>query len=149
VPDLLGIQTLLSLFAIALIPIAIMIAILRYQLLDIRLVMSRFVLYLLLSALVIAGYLGLITLLDHVVGGGRSAEQSAIIVLVLAVIFHPVRVWLQRRVDRLFYGSRYDPIRALADVGSRLGEDASGRSGLQGALAALCEPSGFRLPQFG
>ena len=50
VPDLLGIQTPLSLFAIALIPIAIMIAVLRYQLLDIRLVVSRFALYLLLSA---------------------------------------------------------------------------------------------------
>jgi hypothetical protein len=37
-PDLLGFQTPVTLFAIALIPIAIMIAILRYQLLDIRLV---------------------------------------------------------------------------------------------------------------
>ena len=35
--------------------------------------------------------------------------ESAIIVLVLAVIFNPLRVWLQRRVDRLFYGSRHDP----------------------------------------
>ena len=47
--------------------------------------------------------------------------ESAIIVLVLAVIFNPVRIWLQRRVDRLFYGSRQDPVRALAEVGSRLG----------------------------
>ena len=83
-----------------------MIAILRYQLLDIRLVVSRFALYLLLSALVIAGYLGLITLLDRALGGDRTAVESAIIVLVLAVIFNPVRIWLQRRVDRLFYGSR-------------------------------------------
>ena len=40
VPDFLGIQTSLTLFAIALVPIAIMIAILRYQFLDIRLVVS-------------------------------------------------------------------------------------------------------------
>jgi two-component system NarL family sensor kinase len=144
VPDLLGLQTPLSLFAIALIPIAIMIAILRYQLLDIRLVVSRFALYLLLSALVIAGYLGLIALLDHVLGGGRTAEESALVVLVLAVIFNPVRVWLQRRVDRLFYGSRQDPVRALAEVGSRLGADAYGSSGFEGALAALCET--LRIP---
>ena len=121
IPDLRGVETPLSLFAIALIPIAIMIAILRYQLLDIRLVVSRFALYLLLSALVIAGYLGLITLLDRALGGDRTAVESAIIVLVLAVIFNPVRIWLQRRVDRLFYGSRQDPVRALAEVGSRLG----------------------------
>jgi hypothetical protein len=139
VPDLLGFQTPLSLFTIALIPIAIMIAVLRYQLLDIRLVVSRFALYLLLSAMVIAGYLGLITLLDHVIGGGRPAAESAVVVLVLAVIFNPVRVWLQRHVDRLFYGSRQEPARALAEVGSRLGEESSDGTGLEGALAALCE----------
>ena len=53
-----------------------MIAILRYQLLDIRLVVSRFALYLVLSAFVIAGYLGLITLLDRVVGAGRSVDRT-------------------------------------------------------------------------
>jgi two-component system, NarL family, sensor kinase len=144
VPGWLGIQTPASLFAIALIPIAIMIAVLRYQLLDIRLVVSRFALYLLLSAFVIAGYLGLVTLLDRALAGSRTAEESAVVVLLLAVIFNPVRVWLQRRIDRLFYGSRQDPARAVAEVGSRLGEHASGSTGLEGALAALCET--LRIP---
>jgi two-component system NarL family sensor kinase len=139
VTDLLSIRTPVSLFAIALIPIAIMIAVLRYQLLDIRLVVSRFALYLLLSALVIAGYLGLITLLDRALAGSRTAEQSAVVVLLLAVIFNPVRVWLQRRIDRLFYGSRQDPARAVAEIGTRLGEHDSGSTGLEGALAALCQ----------
>jgi signal transduction histidine kinase len=138
VPDFLGAESPLTLFAIALVPIAIMIAILRYQLLDIRLVVSRFALYLALSALVIAGYLGLVALLDHVLGAGRSAEESALVVLVLAVLFNPLRVWLQRRVDRLFYGSRQDLARALAEVGSRLREGTSA-SGLEDALAAVCQ----------
>jgi two-component system, NarL family, sensor kinase len=137
VPDFVGTETPLTLFAIALVPIAIMIAILRYQLLDIRLVVSRFALYLVLSALVIAGYLGLITLFERVLGAGRSAEESALVVLVLAVLFNPLRVWLQRRVDRLFYGSRQDPARALGEVGSRLREDTSG-TGLEDALTAVC-----------
>ena len=139
VTDWLGIQTPVSLFAIALIPIAIMIAVLWYQLLDIRLVVSRFALYLLLSALVIAGYLGLITLLDRVFAGSRTAGESAVVVLLLALIFNPVRVWLQRRIDRLFYGSRQDAARAVAEVSSRLGEHGSGSTGLEGALAALCK----------
>ena len=96
-----------------------------------------------MSALVIASYLGLITLLDRALGGDRTAVESAIIVLVLAVIFNPVRIWLQRRVDRLFYGSRQDPVRALAEVGSRLGTDSSGGIGLEGALAALCDTLRF------
>jgi signal transduction histidine kinase len=144
VPDLLGTQTPLSLFAIALIPISIMIAVLRYQLLDIRLVVSRFALYLLLSGLVIAGYLGLVALLDRALAGSRTAMESAVVVLLLAVIFNPIRVWLQRRIDQLFYGSRQDPARAVAEVGSRLGEHAPGSTGLEGALAALCQT--LRLP---
>lgn len=138
-PDLLGFQTPFVLFAIALIPIAIMIAILRYQVLDIRLVVSRFALYLLMSAVIIVSYLGLITVLDRILGDGRTAAESAVIVLLLAVIFNPVRVWLQLRVDRLFYGSRQDPARALAEVRGRLREDPPGSTGLSGALAALCE----------
>jgi two-component system NarL family sensor kinase len=139
VTDLLGVQTPVSLFAIALIPIAIMIAVLRYQLLDIRLVVSRFALYLLMSAVLIAGYLGLITLLDRALAGSRTAQESAVVVLLLALIFNPVRVWLQRRIDRLFYGSRQDPAGALSEVGTRLGEHDSGSAGMEGALAALCQ----------
>src|SRR4029453_13087279 len=82
IPDLLGVQTPLSLVAIALIPLAIMIAVLRYQLLDIRLVVSRFALYLLLSAVVIAGYLGLIALLDGALADSRTAGHSAEVVVV-------------------------------------------------------------------
>ena len=68
VPDLVGKQTPASLFAICLVPLSITVAVLRYQLLDIRLVVSRFVLYLLLSGLVIATYLGLVALLHRFVG---------------------------------------------------------------------------------
>ena len=139
VTDWLGIRTPVSLFAIALVPIAIMIAVLRYQLLDIRLVVSRFALYLLMSAVVVAGYLGLITMLDRALAGSRTAQESAVVVLLLALIVNPVRVWLQRRINRLFYGSRQDPAGALAEVGTRLGEHDSGSAGLEGALAALCQ----------
>ena len=58
--------------------------------------------------------------------------------LALAALFNPLRVWLQRRVDRLFYGSRRDPARALAEVGSRLRQGTSG-TGLEDALAAVCQ----------
>ena len=55
-----GSRRRLSLFAVCLVPLSITVAVLRYQLLDIRLVVSRFVLYLLLSGLVITAYLGLV-----------------------------------------------------------------------------------------
>ena len=141
VPDWLGVHTVASLFAIALIPVSISIAVLRHQLLDIRLVVSRFALYLLLSGLVIGGYVGLVALLDRAAGLPDTRAGSAFVVLALAIAFNPVRVWLQRRVDRLFYGSRQDPVQMLAAVGSQLSGEANG---LQGALRTLCET--LRLP---
>ncbi len=148
VPDLVGKQTPLSLFAVCLVPLSITVAVLRYQLLDIRLVVSRFVLYLLLSGLVITAYLGLVAVLQRFVGLAVVDQRgpvngSVLVVLGLAVAFNPARRWLQRRVDRLFYGSRDDPVQALAQVGQHLGDlDVTGQ-GLQSALRALCEALRF------
>ena len=149
VPDLVGKQTPVSLFAVCLVPLSITVAVLRHQLLDIRLVVSRFVLYLLLSGLVIAAYVGLVALLerfvglDAVVGQSGPVNGSVLVVLGLAVAFNPARRWLQRRVDRLFYGSRHEPVQALAQVGQHLGDlDVTGR-GLQSALQAMCDALRF------
>jgi two-component system NarL family sensor kinase len=141
VPDWLGVTTTASLFAIVLIPLSVTVAVLRYQLLDIRFVVSRFALYLVLSALVIGGYLGTVALLNRAVGSPGPAGGSAIVVLALALAFNPVRLWLLRQVDRMLYGFRRDPVRALAEVGQRLSGAAPA---LQGALEALCAT--LRLP---
>ena len=102
-----------------------MIAVLRYQLLDIRLVVSRFALYLLLSATGDRRILGLITVLDRALGGepdcrgvrghragARSDLQSP--AGLAAAPHRPAVLWLAQ-----------DPARAVAEVGSRLGEHAS------------------------
>ena len=47
---------------------------------------------------------------------------SVLATLLVAVAFNPVRVWLQRKVERLIYGARRDPAEAMAAVGARLGE---------------------------
>ena len=48
--------------------------------------------------------------------------------------FNPIRVWLQRKVDRVIYGARRDPAEAMAAVGARLGEvGGADRSGLPGS----------------
>jgi signal transduction histidine kinase len=98
------------LFTIPLLPIAITVAILRHQLLDIRLVLARGVAYILLSALVLGAYAALVVVL--------SGVASALIVA-LAVL--PLRALLQRSVDRMLYGERRDPLRVASRVGGRLG----------------------------
>lgn len=109
----------LNLLSIALIPISIAIAVLRYQLLDIRLVLSRTVLYLLLSAAVLAVYLGLVALAGSVLADPGEGT-TAVITLLIAVGFNPVRVRLQRLVDRALYGDRADPVRVVSRIGQQL-----------------------------
>jgi two-component system, NarL family, sensor kinase len=114
----LGTGPILLILAICLIPAAIAIAVLRHNLLDIRLVVSRAALWLTLSAMVIGSYVGLVALF-----GMRLADRSSSIVaaLLVALAFNPLRLWGQKLVDRLFYGHGRDPVRAIAHVEDELG----------------------------
>ena len=106
------------LLAIALIPVAVTVAIIRDQLLDIRLVVSRALSWVLLSLAVLVAYVALVALLDRVIAAqlGRSAAVTVILVLVAA----PVLPRLQRLVDRAMYGDRGNPASVVSEVGSRL-----------------------------
>lgn len=114
--------------AFPLLPIATGIAILRYRLYDIDLIINRALVYGALTASVVAvyvlvvGYLGAIF---HVGGNpAASSEQALFISLVatavVAVLFAPLREWLQRGANRLLYGDREDPYAVLARLGRRL-----------------------------
>lgn len=121
------------LFAIPLIPIAVAVAIVRHQLLDIRLVVSRALAWLLLSAVAIGAYVALVALLDQFVAEnlGRSAVATVLIALLLA----PLLPRLQRLVDRAMYGDRGDAARVASRVGQRL--RAGGEGDLASAAAAV------------
>ncbi|TDO50578.1 histidine kinase [Kribbella sp. VKM Ac-2527] len=141
---------LLGILPIVLIPLSITIAVLRYQLLDIRLVVSRSLLYLLLTGGVIAAYLGLVALMDQAVRRQVSLGSSVLATLLIALAFNPVRLWLQSLIHRAFYGARRDPVRAIAAIGERLGEIGTGTgegvgagAGLDGVLEALCRVMHF------
>ncbi|MBA3523030.1 MAG: sensor histidine kinase [Geodermatophilaceae bacterium] len=98
------------LFAIPLLPASVAVAVLRHEMLDIRLVVARGATYTLLSGLVLAAYAGLVAVLS-------SGVVSALIVALLAL---PLRARLQRSVDRLLYGERGDPLRVASRIGLRL-----------------------------
>jgi two-component system NarL family sensor kinase len=121
------------LFAIPLVPIAVSVAIVRHQLLDIRLVVSRALAWLLVSIAVVVGYAALVALLDTFVSArlGRSAVATVVIVLLVA----PLLPRLQRLVDRAMYGDRDDP----ASVVSRIGDElrAERADGLAGVVTAV------------
>ncbi len=129
--------SVLFLLVIVLVPAAIVIAVLRHNLLDIRLVVSRTVSWAVLSAAVGAAYLVLVSVLGAVLAGTASAVVATATV---AMAVNPVRRRLQRRVDRLFYGDRGDPLRVFGRVGAELG----GRDDLTALATAIADS--MRLP---
>jgi len=132
------------LLTIALVPIAIGVAVLRHRLLDIRVVVSRSLLYLLLTACVIAVYLIVVAVLDQAVRSQTALGSSVLATLLVVVAFNPLRVWVQRVVNRAVYGARDDPVRAIAAVGARLNGTAQQYGdGLTGVLATLCRVMRF------
>ncbi len=128
------------LFSIPLIPLAIGVAVVRHQLLDIRLVLSRALAWLLLSLAALAAYGALVALLGTALqdAGRRSALLTALVAVALA----PLLPRLQREVDRWTYGDRGDPARVAERLSEHLA--AGGERGLAGVVSSL--RAALRLP---
>jgi len=90
------------------------IAILKYHLLDIRLVFRKSLVYLLVSLIIAVPYVSILYLLHFIFGPIlESWWVHPIIILVLAILLRPLYSWAQNFVDRLFYRDRYDYLKAL------------------------------------
>jgi two-component system NarL family sensor kinase len=111
---------ILLLLSIVLIPIAIGVAIVRYELFDIRLVVSRTLVYTATLAIVIGAYAGLVALLSLIITDQMRRGVPVSAALVVAIVFNPVRLHLQRLIDRAFYGSRADPAGTARHIAAHL-----------------------------
>ncbi|MDT7784211.1 MAG: hypothetical protein QOF58_2630 [Pseudonocardiales bacterium] len=97
-------------------PAAAVIAIVRYGLYDISLLIHRSLLYGSLTVVLLLVYLGVM------VGAGELFTNDAEVVGVVAagLVFAPVRSWLQRKLDRWLFGERADPYGALSTLSEKL-----------------------------
>ena len=112
-------QTVYSL-SLLFIPLSIGIAILRYHLFDIDLVINRALVYGILTTSVVLLYVLVVGGLGALLQLRGNLIVSLVATGLAAVLFAPVRERLQREVNRLMYGERDDPYAVLSRLGSRL-----------------------------
>jgi len=106
--------------ALAGVPVAVGIAVLKYRLYDIDLIINRTLVYGALTACVVALYVLVVGYLGQIFRTSSDLLISLIATGFVAVLFAPLRDRLQRGVDRLLYGERDDPYAALSRLGQRL-----------------------------
>ncbi|HEY72939.1 MAG TPA: GAF domain-containing protein [Thermoflexia bacterium] len=119
-------------------PVSIAYAILRYRLFDVNVVVSRGVVYALLSAGVVGMYFLALYLVSLVFGVTLQANHPfalGVFVLLLALLLTPARMRLQRVVDRVFLRETIDQRQIVRRFGDRLTET----TGLQSVLHVLDE----------
>jgi PAS domain S-box-containing protein len=115
-----------SVLSLVFLPIAWGYAIVRYRLMDVDLIFKRGVAYTLATATIVSAYFGII--------GGLASSISTkfpntgtvgliAVIIITALVFEPLKNWIQVRVDRFFYRKRYDYRRTLIEFGRELSSE--------------------------
>jgi signal transduction histidine kinase len=108
---------------VVLAPIALSIGMVRYQMLDVNVVIRRSLVYSLLSIVVVLIYLGVVSLLDGLATmwfGHTVFWMRMIVVFSIAVVFEPVRKVAQDLVDKVFFRTRHDQRVAFIEYSRKL-----------------------------
>src|SRR5215218_8334840 len=110
------------------VPIAVGIAVLKYRLYDIDVIINRALVYVSLTATLVALYFGGVAATEAVVRtltGQEQQPQLAIVVstLVIAALINPLRRRIQAFIDRRFYRRKYDARKTLEAFSAKLRDE--------------------------
>ncbi|HEY3264009.1 MAG TPA: histidine kinase, partial [Actinomycetota bacterium] len=134
----------LSVWSFGLIPVAIGVAVLRYRLYDIDVVIRKTVVVGVLGAFIALVYVAIVAGAGAVVGARGNALASALAAAVVAIAFQPVAGRARRLADRVVYGRRASPYEALSAFSERVGETYATEDLLPRMARILGEATGAR-----
>jgi len=114
-------------------PIAagVSIAILRYRLWDIDVILNRTLVFGALTGILITVYALVVTILSRLVHDDGNFVISLLGAGVIAVLFQPLRQWLQQVISRLMFGRRDEPLAVMVELSKSLEVIFSQQAALQ------------------
>jgi hypothetical protein len=135
------------------IPLSFGVAILRYRLYDIDVIINRTLVYGLLTALLVLVYLGSVTATQatfQALTGQEEQSQLAVVVstLIIAALFNPLRRRIQSFIDRRFYRRKYDARKTLEAFSAKLRDETdldALSADLMGVVKETMQPSHISL----
>ena len=128
-----------SVLSLGLLPLTFGYAIFRYRLMDVDLIFKRGMAYTLAAAAIVGLYfagVASIAELVHTRVPSSGPYGLMIAVVVTALLFDPVRKWIQEKLDQYFFRTGYDYRRTLIEFGDRSRQDVVVAGGPAGAHAA-------------
>jgi signal transduction histidine kinase len=120
--------------------IAIALAVLKYRLYDIDVLIGKTIVYGVLAAFITAVYVVLVVVIGAVIG--LTEGLSLLATAIVAVAFQPIRQRAQRVANRLVYGERATPYEVLSEFSEHVGEPYAGEDILLRMARLLAEGTG-------
>lgn len=131
-------DVLLYLF-VATLPVSIAIAILRYRLFDIDLIINRVLVFTVLTAFIVVLYVVVVGAFGALSQASGNLLLSLLATGLAALLLQPLREWLQGRINRWMYGERDAPAALLARLGEHLEKTGSPEAALKGIVETVAQ----------